>query len=257
MKSTHRRVAALILFVILWWGVTSTLVTDQLRLPSPLQVLDTAGALWSNGELQRHVLATLPRIIKGFMLGSIVGIAVGLVLGQSRLLGRIFIPPIELLRPVPALAWIPLVLIWFGIGETGKILLIAYAVFFDVSASTLDGVRYLKPQLIQAARSLGATRRQMFFKVSLPASLPYTMTGLSIGMGNAFSVLVTAELLGAIAGLGWMISDARRFFRTDVVLLGMVVIGLVGFIFTTVISWTKTIVVPWHGGTGSSQRDQT
>jgi sulfonate transport system permease protein len=202
--------------------------------------------LSATGELEKHIKASLERVAQGFVLGGTVGTLVGIWLGQSRAARLAIRPILELLRPIPGLAWAPLVLIWFGIGETGKIFLIAYATFFPVLTTTLDGVQGVPTHVVQAARSLGARPRQIFLRVLLPSALPNILTGLSIGMGQAFGILVAAELMAATEGMGWMISDARRFFRTDLVILGMVLIGVFGFICVQAIVLARRRLLRWY-----------
>ncbi|HBY95932.1 MAG: ABC transporter permease [Ardenticatenaceae bacterium] len=241
-----RRVGSVVGFVALWYVVAHLKLTSPLFLPPPDAVLDIGLQLVGRGELQRHVLVSLTRIFQGFTAGSLVGIFIGILMGQVRTIRLLLRPSIELIRPIPALVWIPLVLIWFGIGESGKIFLIAYGVFFIVVTNTFDGVQSVDRQLIRAAQSLGANPRQIFLYVLLPAALPQIATGLSLAVGTAFSVLVAAELLAATAGLGWMITDARRFFRTDIVLLGMALIGLIGFTLVSIVNALQRRFLSWH-----------
>ena len=215
-------------FVALWALVTRWELFSPLVLPPPSRVLTAGQQLLANGDLQDHVVASLKRVAGGFILGSLLGISLGLWMAHSWIVDRLLRPTIEMFRPVASLIWIPLVLVWFGIGDTGKVLLIAYGSFYPTWTNTFDGARDVDPRLLHAARSLGCRRRRTLWRVRLPAALPNIVTGLSLGIGTAFSVLIAAELMGASAGLGWMIADARRFFRTDVVLLGMFVIGLFG-----------------------------
>lgn len=240
-----RRAGALLLFGLVWYVVTSLGLVSTLFFPSPQRVLETGVQLWEAGELQRHIVDSLMRVVQGFTIGSVAGVIVGIAMAQSRTIRTLLRPSVEMFRPVPALALVPLIIIWFGIGETGKILLIAYGVFFIVMTSAFDGVRSIDDQLLRAATGLGANQRQMFARVMLPGALPEILTGLSLAMGTAFSVLVAAELVAATSGLGWMIQDARRFFRTDVVLLGMVAIGLLGFLFVQLLQVFKKLVLPW------------
>lgn len=249
-----RRVLSLVGFVAIWQLVASLKLVSPLFLPPPLTVLRVGIELAKRGDLQRHISISLLRISEGFTVGSLFGILIGLLIGQSRILRLLLRPSIELIRPLPALVWIPLVLIWFGISESGKIFLISYGVFFIVVTNTFDGVQSVDRKLINAAKSLGAKPHQIFLKVLLPASSPQIMTGLSLGMGTAFSVLVAAELLAATSGLGWMITDARRFFRTDIVLLGMVLIGLFGFTLVSIINKLRQRFMQWDTGSRKERR---
>jgi taurine transport system permease protein len=241
-----RRALYVFLFLGLWHVVTLMELVSPLFMPSPQVVFEAGVSMSSDGALQEHIAASLTRILKGFPLGVIVGVLVGALMGSSRFWRALLRPSVEFLRPVPALVWIPLVLIWFGISESGKVFLIAYGTFFIVVTNTYDAIRSADPHVVRAAQSLGTGRAQMIYKVLLPTALPGILTGMSVGMATAFSVLVAAELLGAISGLGWMISDARRFFRTDVVLLGMATIGVLGFLFVRALVGIRRRLLPWH-----------
>lgn len=240
------RVASVAGFLLLWELVARLGLVSALFLPPPEAVVRTALQIWATGELQKHVTASLVRVAQGFVLGGTIGILVGIWLGQSRAARVAIRPIVELLRPLPGLAWVPLALIWFGIGEGGKIFLIAYGTFFPVVTNTFDGVQGVQPHVLQAARSLGARPHQVFLRVLLPAALPQILTGLSIGVGLAFSILVAAELIAATEGMGWMITDARRFFRTDLVILGMVLIGTFGFAFIQGVVLVRRRLLRWY-----------
>jgi taurine transport system permease protein len=187
------------------------------------------------------------RVVFAFVLAVLIGIPVGLAMGLSRVARGVFDPIIEFYRPLPPLAYLPLMIIWFGIGETSKVLLIFLACFAPVALATRAGVRSASQEQIQAARSMGATRMQVVRHVILPTALPDILVGLRIGMGVGWTTLVAAEMVAANAGLGQMVLNASNFLRTDVVIMGIVVIGAFAFLFELAIRRLEAWLVPWKG----------
>jgi len=246
LRGKPLRAASILVVLLLWYVITEAGFVSSLFLPTPTAVIQAAVQISATGELARNITASLVRVAEGFALGGVVGALVGLWLGQSRAVRLAVQPILELLRPIPGLAWAPLLLIWFGIGELGKVILIAYATFFPVFTNALDGVESVPVHVVQAARTLGARGRWVFLKVLLPSALPHIFTGLSIGMGQAFGIVVAAELIAATEGMGWMISDARRFFRTDLVILGMLLIGVFGFLCVQALVQLQRRLLHWH-----------
>jgi ABC-type nitrate/sulfonate/bicarbonate transport system permease component len=183
---------------------------------------------WS-GILPLHALTTLARLAAGFALGAAVGIAVGMAMGRSRWAEEILLPIVSVGNPIPGLAYAPLFVIWFGLGDLPAVLLVGFSASFPVAVNTWTGVKAVREIWIRAAQAMGARQRQLFRKVVLPASLPYLLTGLRLGLARAWRVLVAVEMLTAVReGLGWLIFGAREFLNTDVMLAGIAVIGLVG-----------------------------
>ena len=168
-------------------------------------------------------------------------------MGVSRIARGIFDPPIEFYRPLPPLAYLPLMVIWFGIGETSKIILLFLAIFAPVALAARAGVRSVSQEQIQAARSMGASPWQVVLHVIAPGALPEILVGLRIGMGVGWTTLVAAEMVAADAGLGKMVFNAANFLRTDVVMLGTIVIGIVAFAFEMLMRWVEKRAAPWKG----------
>jgi len=219
---------------------------NPLLLPSPHTVLFAGIEMVRTGELQRDILASLSRVVQGFLLAALVGVAVGTAVGRSRRLEYLVEPTVELLRPIPPLAFLPMMVLWFGIGETSKVAFIAYAAFFPIFTTTVEGIKYVDPVLIRAAASLGASERDIFRYVVLPAALPNIITGLRIGFGLSFFVIVAAEFIAADSGLGFLINDARTFFLVANMLLGAAVIGAIGFIFNTLLRRLEARLLRWR-----------
>ena len=245
-------VATLAVLLAIWWAVTALQLISPLFLPSPWQVLQKLLTIagpqgFMDATRWRHLAARLTRIAIALVLAAIVGVPVGIAMGLSPTVRGILDPLIELYRPVPPLAWLPLVIIWFGIGETPKILLIYLAIFAPVVMSTLAGVKSAQQVRIRAAQSLGASRAQVLWLVILPGALPEILTGLRIGLGVGWSTLVAAELIAATRGLGFMVQSAGEFLATDVVLAGIAVIAIIAFVLELGLRALQRRLTPWHG----------
>jgi ABC-type nitrate/sulfonate/bicarbonate transport system permease component len=245
------RVTSIALFFAVWYAATLLnahvfKVFNPLLLPAPHTVLLAGVEMVRSGELQRDILASLSRVVQGFVLAAVVGVAVGTAVGRSRRLEYLVEPTIELLRPIPPLAFLPMMVLWFGIGETSKVAFIAYAAFFPIFTTTVEGIKYVDPLLIRAAASLGASERDIFRYVVLPAALPNIITGLRIGFGLSFFVIVAAEFIAADSGLGFLINDARTFFLVANMLLGAAVIGAIGFTFNILLRRLEAWLLRWR-----------
>ncbi|HDS2647777.1 taurine ABC transporter permease TauC [Klebsiella aerogenes] len=245
-------VATLAVLLAIWWAVTALQLISPLFLPSPWQVLQKLLTIagpqgFMDATLWQHLAASLTRIAIALVLAAIVGVPVGIAIGLSPTVRGILDPLIELYRPVPPLAWLPLVIIWFGIGETPKILLIYLAIFAPVVMSTLAGVKSAQQVRVRAAQSLGASRAQVLWLVILPGALPEILTGLRIGLGVGWSTLVAAELIAATRGLGFMVQSAGEFLATDVVLAGIAVIAIIAFVLELGLRALQRRLTPWHG----------
>ena len=228
-------IGTLAVLLTVWWAVAALQLISPLFLPPPQQVLakllTIAGPQgFMDATLWQHLAASLTRILLALLAAVLIGIPVGIAMGLSPTVRGILDPIIELYRPVPPLAYLPLMVIWFGIGETSKILLIYLAIFAPVAMSALAGVKSAQQVRIRAAQSLGASRAQVLWFVILPGALPEILTGLRIGLGVGWSTLVAAELIAATRGLGFMVQSAGEFLATDVVLAGIAVIAIIAFL---------------------------
>ncbi|WP_270305377.1 taurine ABC transporter permease TauC [Enterobacter cloacae] len=245
-------VGTLLVLLAVWWLVAAQAWISPLFLPPPGQVLakliTIAGPQgFMDATLWQHLGASLARILVALLAAVIIGIPVGIAMGLSPTVRGILDPLIELYRPVPPLAYLPLMVIWFGIGETSKILLIYLAIFAPVAMSALAGVKSAQQVRIRAAQSLGASRTQVLLFVILPGALPEILTGLRIGLGVGWSTLVAAELIAATRGLGFMVQSAGEFLATDVVLAGIAVIAVIAFGLELGLRALQRRLMPWHG----------
>lgn len=238
--------------LLLWWGVTALGLIAPLFLPPPQQVLHKLLVIagpqgFMDATLWQHLGASLTRMLVALFFAALIGIPVGIAMGLSPAVRGLLDPLIELYRPVPPLAYLPLMVIWFGIGETSKILLIYLAIFAPVTLSTLAGVKNTQQVRIRAAQALGATRGQLLRFVILPGALPEILTGLRIGLGVGWSTLVAAELIAATRGLGFMVQSAGEFLASDVVLAGIAVIALIAFSLELGLRALQRRLTPWNG----------
>ncbi|AUY84651.1 taurine ABC transporter permease TauC [Escherichia coli] len=245
-------IGTLAVLLTVWWTVAALQLISPLFLP-PLQqvlakLLTIAGPQgFMDATLWQHLAASLTRIVLALLAAVVIGIPVGIAMGLSPTVRGILDPVIELYRPVPPLAYLPLMVIWFGIGETSKILLIYLAIFAPVAMSALAGVKSAQQVRIRAAQSLGASRAQVLWFVILPGALPEILTGLRIGLGVGWSTLVAAELIAATCGLGFMVQSAGEFLATDVVLAGIAVIAIIAFLLELGLRALQRRLTPWHG----------
>ncbi|CAN7148914.1 taurine ABC transporter permease TauC [Pseudomonas sp. LjRoot71] len=234
-----------------WWAVTYFGLIEPLFLPSPQAVAKRGWLVLSQGymdsSLWQHLAASLQRIGLGLFAAVLTAIPLGIAIGRYRIARGIFDPLIEFYRPIPPLAYLPLIVIWCGIGELSKVLLIFLAIFAPIAISTATGVRNVDPSKIRAAQSMGASQAQLIRYVILPSALPEILTGIRIGLGVGWSTLVAAELIAATSGLGFMVQSAAQFLVTDVVILGILVIALIAFALEMGLRALQRKLVPWHG----------
>ncbi|WP_349918672.1 taurine ABC transporter permease TauC [Aeromonas veronii] len=244
--------ATLTALLALWWLVARLGWIDPLFLPPPERVLGQLVTIagpqgFMDATLWQHLGASLGRILIALAAATVFGIAAGIAMGLSPTVRGVLDPLIELYRPVPPLAYLPLMVIWFGIGETSKVLLIYLAIFAPVAMATLAGVQSAQPVRLRAARALGATRIQVLWHVILPGALPEILTGIRIGLGVGWSTLVAAELIAATRGVGFMVQSAGEFLATDVVLAGILVIAVIAFVLELGLRALQRRLTPWHG----------
>jgi taurine transport system permease protein len=239
------------LLLLAWWAATAAGLIAPLFLPSPIEVAGKFLSVAANGyvgaTLGQHLAASLARVFLALVWASAIAIPVGFAIALSPIGRGILDPLLELLRPIPPLAYLPLVIIWFGIGEASKVLVIAVAMLAPITISTASGVRAVAHDRLDAARSLGATRWQLLRHVIWPSALPEILTGIRIALGAGWTTLVAAELVAATRGLGFMIQSAAQFLVTDIVIMGILVIAGVAFLLEAAIRTVERVFVPWRG----------
>jgi taurine transport system permease protein len=256
-----------------WWVATHLELLTPLFLPSPEMViekfnriacadhyLERLGVLlglraevtsacrgFSDHPLHEHAMWSLYRVFSAFFLAVVTAVPIGIAMGMNRIARGVFDPPIEFYRPIPPLAYLPLTIIWFGIGDPAKIVLIYLACFAPIAISARAGVRSVSIEQIHAAYSMGATRQQVVWQVVIKGALPEILTGMRVAIAFGWTTLVAAEMVAAKAGLGVMVLNAARFLATDVVFLGIIVIGLIAYFFDHVMRAIERAAVPWKG----------
>ncbi|SDP80629.1 taurine transport system permease protein [Rhodoferax sp. OV413] len=237
--------------LLLWWAVAQSGKVSHLFLPTPAEVLAVAKSIledgYANATLWEHVSASLTRILSAAAIAIALGIPIGLSMGLNRWAKGIFDTPIEFYWPLPPLAYLPLMIIWLGIGETSKIALLTLAMFAPIVLSAQAGVRALPLERVNAALSLGASRWQLFSAIVLPSALPEILTGIRIALGVGWGTLVAAELIASTRGIGYMVMSASHFLATDAVFVGIAVIAVCAFAFSSTMRLLESWLVPWKG----------
>jgi taurine transport system permease protein len=239
------------LFALLWQLSGSLGWVDPLLLPPPDEVLRTARELLATGYRQtalwEHFLISSARALSAFAVAIAVGIPLGLSMGMAPVLNAMLDPFVQFLRPLPKIALIPLVIVWFGIGETSKFFLIFISSFLSIVVGAVAAVASVSQGRIRVAQTLGATRRQIFLHVVLPNALPELFTSVRLSIGIGWTSLIAAEMVAANSGLGWMVINAGTYLRTDIVLLGILLLGLTGYFFDWVLLRMQRRFAPWTG----------
>lgn len=252
-SSRRRAVSAASVVVVLagWYLVTEVLeLVTPLILPSPVAVLEGFIGLltdpFEGATLPGHVWSSLQTVLGGWLLALLVGLPLGAAMGWSRRVDAVVGPVFQLLRPVPPIAWIPLALVWFGIGQTARLFVVFIAAAIPCVVNAREGVAQVDPLLARASRTLGASSAATLRQVVVPAGAPLMLTGARISLGNAWMTLVGAELVAANAGLGYLILGARRSLQSDLVFVAMGVIGLLGVLFGAGLRRLEPRLVPWE-----------
>ncbi len=248
LSNNHRNLlamASVLGLVLLWWLITALGLVGKVLLPPPTEVLTALAHSVADGSLAKHVGISLLRVLEGFLLALVIAVPIGVLMGSSQIARGLLEPVIELLRPIPPIAVIPLAILWFGIDELSKVFIITYGAFFPILLNTIAGFQEVDPMHIRAAQALGAARTEIFRDVILRSAFPFIVIGARLGMGMAFIVLVAAELIASSAGLGYLITDARYSFRTDLIFLGMACIGVLGFLLNKALVETERRLLKW------------
>jgi taurine transport system permease protein len=244
-------VATVVALVVLWFLVTNLSLIKPLFLPSPQAVFqqfyEYVTGTANDKPLWEHLIYSVLRVSVAFWLAFLTAVPVGIGMGMSHVVRGVFDPPIEFYRPLPPLAYLPLIVIWFGIDEMPKVLLIYLACFAPLALAARSGMKSAAQEQINAAYSMGANYRQVIMHVILPSALPEILVGMRIAIGFGWTTLVAAEMVAANVGLGQMVLNASNFLRTDIVIMGIVVIGVIAYLFDLLMRYIERLVVPWKG----------
>ncbi len=244
---------SLLAFLVVAWEVVSSLIiprwdpTLALLLPAPSRVVMTMSRLVASGDLFIHIGSSLRRVFVGYLVAAVIAIPLGIAMGWWKRMEKVVDPLVNFLRPIPPLAWIPISILWFGIGDAQNEFIIWLCAFFPILLNTIAGVKGIDPIHIRAALCLGAGRRALFQRIILNGALPNIVVGLRVGLGIGWMGLVAAELVAAPSGLGYLISDARTLLATDVVIVGMATIGILGLLIDFAMRRVARALLSWHG----------
>lgn len=243
------RAASLAVCLVAWHYLATAhvdlgVITFQ-NVPSPAQVLTAAWELLQSGKLASHLAASLLRVLGGFAAAAVVGVALGLLLGRSRFAEDVLLPPLEVLRPIPAVAWIPLAILMFASSEVSMVFITFTGALFPILLNTIHGVEAVDPRLVASARSLGSRKVSLFTEVILPAAAPSIFTGLAIGMGTAWFCLVTAEMIAGQYGIGYYTWASYTVQNYPDIVVGMLLIGLLGMSSSVLIRKLGKWLMPW------------
>jgi ABC-type nitrate/sulfonate/bicarbonate transport system permease component len=230
--------------LFVWW-LAAKGIANPVLLPAPKLVAESIVELFRNGTLVADILASLRRVFTGFFIASALAVPSALLMAYFLPLRRLFLPLVTLLRPIPPIAWIPLAILWFGLGDKPSYFITALAAFFPIFLNAFAGGIDVQPRHVHAARFLGAGRWLMVRHIYLMSALPHIWTGLRIGLGQSWMAVVTSELIAAQSGLGYMIQANRINLETQHVLTGMIVIGVLGALMTTALGWCEKLILPW------------
>ena len=229
----------------LYWFVALRPGTNAALVPVPPKILAAFVEELANGNLLTNTLASIQRVLIGFFIGAALALILGALAGWFKWWGWILNPIIDAIRPIPALAYIPLVIVWVGIGEPSRLIIIALAVFKPCVVNARAGMQEVAQIYVDAARTLGASKWRVFTTVAIPSAIPYFIAGLRTGVSTGFLALVAAELIAAPSGLGFMIQNAGQYFRTDVTIVGIIVIGLLGALLDQIANRTGRVLTRW------------
>lgn len=250
-RSLALSLSSVLSVLVIWYLITALKIVPSLFLPSPQAVwqkfLEVSQQGFMKATLWQHLAASISRVLLALFAAIAIGVPLGLWMGLNKWVRAVLDPLVELLRPIPPLAYLPLLVIWFGIGETTKVLLIFFSILAPVIISSTHGVLSHQLNRERAALSLGASQSQVFWHVILPTALPHILTGVRIGLGVGWSTLVASELVAADRGIGFMVQSAAQFLITDTVVLGIIVIAIVAVSFELFLRWLQKQLSPWYG----------
>lgn len=234
-----------LVILLVWTVMEKRGALNTVIMPAPSKILSTFVSLIKSGQLWTNLLISLTRVLKGYLIAAGLGIVLGILIGLFRHLNTLTDLVIQIIKPIPPIAWIPLVILWFGIGEEGKVFLIFLGGFFTILINVVDGIRQTDQKLIEVSRSMETPFLKHVFLLVIPHSAPNIFTGLRVGLGSCWMCVVAAELVSSTTGLGYMIMNARQFGQTDVVIVGMLTIGVLGKVMDSLLKVVERTVIRW------------
>lgn len=238
-------ICVIILAITIWIAVTESGLIAELFLPSPVSVVKLGVEMWQSGRLQANVLASSRRVLIGYSIGTVTAIIIGLLMGRYRIVEAIIDPIFQVWRPIPPIAAIPLLILWVGIGEASKIIVIAGGTFAVCLISVITGIKNVPRIYIDSARILGAKELDIFRYIILPSAVPYILSGMRTSIASAFGVMVAAELIASFEGIGFMLIMGKNLLRTDMIFLGLILIGLMVYISDIILKRVESRLTGW------------
>lgn len=237
-----------ILLIIFWQIASKSGLLESRVLPAPTAVVSAFWTLLLSGELWQHVKVSAGRALLGLLVGGGLGLLLGLLNGSSKVASNLLDTTLQMIRNIPALALIPLVILWFGIDESAKLFLVAIGVFFPIYINTYHGIRAVDPQLIEMGKSYGLSRWQLYKEIILPGAMPSILVGLRFSLGLVWVLLIVAETISAQSGIGYMTMNAREFLQTDIVLVGILLYAFLGKLADVLAQYLEKYLLRWHAG---------
>lgn len=238
-------ILSIVMIFVFWWFVTEREYFPAVILPPIEAVAASFLRQLESGQLFYDVFVSLIRVVKGFSIAAILGIFLGLLMGVSKTINRFFVLPFNSIRQIPIIAWIPLIILWCGIGELSKVVIIVLGAFFPVLVNTIFGIAQVPKDYIEVGRLFRLSRWRMFTQIYLPSAIPAIFEGLKLGLSNSWTVVVAAEIIAASSGIGYRINDARSLMQSEVVIVGILIIGLIGLLLDQIFVLGAKLLTPW------------
>lgn len=232
--------------VVIWQVASSAGVIASYAMPSPLKIIQTTIQYIENGELVSSILVSLIRVLEGFALALVLASALGVLVAIFPKVETMTDLVLQIIRPIPPIAWIPLAILWFGIGQSSKVFIIFLGAFFPIFVNTVDGIQNIDGKYFELAQVYEVPKKELIRKIMIPGALPSIMTGIRLGLGNAWVCVVAAEMIGAVSGVGFMLSNGRSLSRPDIVILGMLLVGILGKIMDDVLRKLREKLITWN-----------
>lgn len=242
-----------LVIIVAWWCTTTYTDVPKSLLPGLPDVGNTFLRIWNNGQLWQDLSVSLVRVVKGYLVAAVIGVLLGSLMGMSKSICALFLPLMTTIRQIPMIAWIPLIILWCGIGEMSKVVIIVIAAVFPIMVNTLSGISGTQEGCIEVARLYKLSKWKTFVKVYLPSALPQILVGLKLGLGVSWMAVVASELIAATSGIGYRMSDARSLMQSDVVIVCMIVIGFLGIVMDKGLSLIFGLLTPWQRERGGTQ----
>ena len=238
--------ASFILILVLIWQMLAALeLYNRILLPSPAEIGKALYALMASGALLVDIIMSLKRVLIGFAVATVLGSLLAILFVWNKTTAEYIGTLIEIIRPIPPIAWIPIAILWFGIGDIPAFFIVALGSFFPIFVNLFDGIKQVEPKFLMIANSFGASRSQTLKEIYFPLTLPYLISGMRIGLGVGWMSVITAELIGAQSGLGYMMQLNRVLLQTQNVMAGMITVGILGFGLNRLMIWIERLASPW------------